>query len=141
MLKKMLFTFPILNLQIIFVEKEKFAKKFTKLQILQKCFNSILLNQGRKATIQIECEVDNSSEVKADIERVEIFASLRVTYTIFHNLSIENSTILPLQRCEKYQFHTLGLKIPSGQPRREIGYFHLAMQASKIKFLIEMLLK
>ena len=40
-----------------------------------------------------ECKVNCLSEVSADIARVEIVASLRVTYTTFHNLSIENSAL------------------------------------------------
>ena len=44
-------------------------------------------------TISNECEVSCPSKGRADIARVEIVASLRVTYTMFHNLSIVNSAL------------------------------------------------
>ena len=53
----------------------------------------ILRNKGRKATISKECKVSCPSEARADIARVEIVASFRVTYKNFHNLFIVNSAV------------------------------------------------
>ena len=61
---------------------------------------------------------------RADVARVEI----HVTYTIFHNLTIENPTL--------WCFYNATFN-----PRREIGYFHLAIQASKVEFSMKMFWK
>ena len=51
------------------------------------------------------------------IARIEIVASLRVTYTI---LSIYHEFVfmVPLQWCGKYRFHALGLKVRTFNPDR-----------------------
>ena len=113
--------------------------------IIDYAWNSILCNEERKATISNEYEVSCPNVTMADSERVEIVASLRVTYTIFHNLFIENlaswclytavrKVAIPRLRVES----TLGHSFDS---QREIGYFHLAIPVLKVDFSIEMLWK
>ena len=48
-------------------------------------------SKGRKGTSSNGYKVSYPSKARVDITRVEVVASLRVTYTIFHNLSFENS--------------------------------------------------
>ena len=43
-----------------------------------------------------ECEVSCTGEARADIARFKIVASVRVTFTIFPNLSIVNSPLFSL---------------------------------------------
>ena len=57
--------------------------------------NSLLLNERKKGIISNEYEVSYPSEAKSphpSSALVKIIASLRVTYTIFHNLPIVNTT-------------------------------------------------
>ena len=81
---------------------------------------------------------------RADIAWVEIVASLRVTNPISHHLSVENPVLWCLYAGAQNSESTppgweLSTLRRSFNPRREIGYFRLAIQASKIKFSIEML--